>query len=121
MKIETRSLPPASHDPKAAPVAPVTPVQVRPNARFEALLGQREANRRRSLRAELEQACASEPVNPELFSGPRALDTLQFLLDEVLPELDADPDIRDLAQDLLREEIDLRRTLEQQRAEGQDA
>jgi len=37
----------------------------------------------------------------------------------VLPELDAEPEIRALAHELINEEIDLRRSLEQQRAEVQ--
>lgn len=117
MRIDSRPLPPTLPEHKTPAVEAVRPVQARPNARFDAVLGKREVASRRSLRAELEQACAGEPVNPELFSGARAMDTLQYLLDEVLPGLDAEPDIRELAEDLIREELHLRRSLEQQRAE----
>ncbi|HGM5582706.1 MULTISPECIES: hypothetical protein [unclassified Pseudomonas] len=119
MRIEPRPLLPSSTE-KTPSVEAVRPLQARPNARFDALLGKREVAGRRSLRAELEQACAGEEINPDLFSGTRALDLLQYLLDEVMPSLDAEPEIRDLAEDLLREEIHLRQSLEQQRAEVQE-
>ncbi|MDF0733058.1 hypothetical protein P0Y43_20405 [Pseudomonas entomophila] len=116
MRIDPRPLLPTPSE-KTPAVEAVRPLQARPNARFDALLGKREVASRRSLRSELEQACASEALNPELFSGTRALDILHYLLDEVLPMLDAEPEIRLLAEDLLREEVHLRQSLEQQRAE----
>ncbi|MHC6226903.1 hypothetical protein ACYU03_19380 [Pseudomonas sp. X10] len=119
MRIDPRPLLPPSSEKTTAAVEAVRPTQARPNARFEAVLSKRELAARRSLRGELEQACASEEINPELFSGTRALDLLQYLLDEALPLLDAEPEIRLLAEDLIREEIYLRQTLEQQRAEVQ--
>lgn len=47
------------------------------------------------------------------------MQVLRYLLDEVLPTLDADPEIRALAEDVIREEIDIRLLLEQQRAQVQ--
>lgn len=87
--------------------------------RFEALLDQRERKVRRSLRGELEQTDQAAAASTELFGTVRSLQTLRYLLDEVLPALDAEPDIRALAEDVIREEIDIRLLLEQQRAQVQ--
>ncbi|MGE7991675.1 hypothetical protein ACQKPE_11600 [Pseudomonas sp. NPDC089554] len=118
MRIDPRPLLPTPSD-KAPAVEAVRPVQARANARFEALLGKREQAARRSLRGELEQALGCEAINPELFAGSRAQELLHYLLDEVLPRLDAEPEVRVLAEDLLREELHLRQSLAQQRAEVQ--
>eukprot|EP01132_Coremiostelium_polycephalum_P021581 gene21581-25620_t len=39
-------------------------------------------------------------------------------MQHLLPNLDAEPQIKALAHDLISEEIEMRRTLEQQRSEG---
>ena len=38
-------------------------------------------------------------------------------MEHILPSLDAETDIKELAHDLISEEIEMRRTLEQQRSE----
>ncbi|EPN07568.1 hypothetical protein A259_21035, partial [Pseudomonas syringae pv. actinidiae ICMP 19070] len=97
----------------------VAPPQPRQGPRFEALLDQRERKTRRSLRGELEQTGQAASVYAQLFGTTRSLQVLRYLLDEVLPTLDADPEIRALAEDVIREEIDIRLLLEQQRAQVQ--
>ncbi|MFI3045588.1 hypothetical protein [Pseudomonas coronafaciens] len=112
MKVDLRPI--TSTSPEALPaVERVAPAQPRQGTRFEALLDQRERKVRRSLRGELEQTEQAAGV-----AAP-SLQVLRYLLDEVLPALDAEPDIRDLAEDVIREEIELRLLLEQQRAEVQ--
>ncbi|GGJ14908.1 hypothetical protein [Pseudomonas avellanae] len=118
MKVDPRptALPSATTLPAVERVAPPQPRQ---GPRFEALLDQRERKTRRSLRGELEQTGQAASVNAQLFGTTRSLQVLRYLLDEVLPTLDADPEIRALAEDVIREEIDIRLLLEQQRAQVQ--
>ncbi|WP_024673115.1 hypothetical protein [Pseudomonas syringae] len=118
MKVDLRPISPTS--PESLPaVERVAPTQPRQGPRFEALLDQRERKVRRSLRGELEQTDQAAGVGAQLFGTSRSLQVLRYLLDEVLPALDAEPEIRALAEDVIREEIDLRLLLEQQRAEVQ--
>ncbi|AHG41522.1 hypothetical protein N018_15495 [Pseudomonas syringae CC1557] len=118
MKVDLRPITPTS--PESLPaVERVAPTQPRQGPRFEALLDQRERKVRRSLRGELEQIDQADGVGAQLFGTSRSLQVLRYLLDEVLPTLDAEPEIRALAEDVIREEIDLRLLLEQQRAEVQ--
>ncbi|KPW33859.1 hypothetical protein ALP45_100217 [Pseudomonas coronafaciens pv. atropurpurea] len=118
MKVDLRPI--TSPSPEALPaVERVAPAQPRQGTRFEALLDQRERKVRRSLRGELEQTEQAAGVAAPLFGAARSLQVLRYLLDEVLPALDAEPDICDLAEDVIREEIELRLLLEQQRAEVQ--
>lgn len=118
MKIDPRpSLPSVSEKPGA--VDPIQPVNPRQGARFDAVLSKREVRARRSLRAEAESASAVEGINPELFGTARSVELLEYVLEYVVPQLDAEPQVRELAQALIREEIDLRRSLEEQRAEAQ--
>jgi hypothetical protein len=119
MRIDPRPLLPASTD-KTPPVEGVRPVSPRQGARFEAVLSKREILARRSLRGEVEQSGIAGGVSPELFGSARSLEILEYVLQNVLPALDAEPEIKDLAHELIREEIYLRRTLEQQRAEVQE-
>ncbi|ARD12619.1 MULTISPECIES: hypothetical protein [Pseudomonas] len=118
MKVDLRPVAPPSADSLPA-VERVAPAQPRQGTRFEALLDQRERKVRRSLRGELEQTGQASGVNAQLFGTARSLQVLRYVLDEVLPVLDAEPEIRELAEDVIREEIDMRLLLEQQRAEVQ--
>jgi hypothetical protein len=118
MKIDPRPpLPTASE--KTPAVGAVQPVNPRQGARFEAVLSKREIRARRSLRGEVEHASTTGGISPELFATARSVDILEYVLEHVLPQLDAEPQIRELAHALIREEIDMRRTLEAQRAEAQ--
>jgi len=119
MRIDPRPLLPTTTD-KAPPVEGVRPISPRQGARFDALLSKREVLARRSLRGEVAQSGVTGAVNPELFGSARSLEILDYVLHTVLPALDAEPEIKTLAHELIREEIYLRRTLEQQRAEVQE-
>ncbi|MEG5266150.1 hypothetical protein TRP66_17805 [Pseudomonas sp. JDS28PS106] len=119
MKVDLRSVLPTSADQLPA-VQRVTPANLKQGTQFEALVNQRERRIRRSLRADLEQAEQSAPVNAELFSTTRSLQVLDYLLDTVLPGLDAEPEIRELAEMFIREEIDTRLMLQQQRTEVEE-
>lgn len=116
MRVDPRPLLPTPSD-KTAAVESIRPVVARQGARFEAVLSKREVLARRSLRGDVEQ---SEGISPELFGSTRSLEILEYLLSEVLPGLDAEPEIKTLAEDLIREEIHMRQSLEQQRAEVQE-
>jgi len=116
MRVDPRPLLPTPSE-KTPAVESIRPVVARQGARFDALLSKREVLARRSLRGDVEQSGSSEGVSPELFGSTRSLEILEYLLSEILPGLDAEPEIKTLAEDLIREEIHMRQTLEQQRAE----
>ncbi len=118
MRIDPRPLlPPPSE--KTAAVDAVQPANLRQGGRFEAVLSKREVLARRSLRGDVERSSSTRGINPELFSTTRSLEILEYVLAHVLPGLDAESEIKMLAHDLISEEIDMRRNLEQQRAEVQ--
>lgn len=116
MKVDLRPALPSTPDQLPA-VERVAPANPRQSTQFEALINQRERRIRRSLRGDIEQAEQSSPINAELFGTARSLQVLGYLLETVLPSLDAEPEIRELAEDFIREEIDIRLMLQQQRAE----
>lgn len=116
MRIDPRPLLPATAE-KTPAVESVQPASQRQGARFEAVLSKREIRARQSLRGDVEQAAGSTAINAELFGSTRSLEILEYVLNNVLPDLDAEPEIRALAHELISEEIDLRRSLEQQRCE----
>lgn len=117
MKVDLR--PALSGTPDQLPaVERIAPASPRQGAQFEALINQRERRIRRSLRGDIEQAEQSASVSAELFGTARSLQVLGYLLETVLPNLDAEPEIRELAEDFIREEIDVRLLLQQQRAEA---
>lgn len=118
MRVDPRPLLPTALE-KSASVEGVPAVVARQGSSFEALLNRREALARRSLRGDVERSGSSSGVNPELFGCTRSVEILEYLLTEVLPGLGADPEIQTLAEDLIREEIHMRQSLEQQRAEVQ--
>nr|WP_314576640.1 hypothetical protein [uncultured Pseudomonas sp.] len=118
MKIDPHPLPPASTD-KSRAIDPVQPANLRQGARFEALLTKREKLARRSLRGDVERSTASDGISADLFASAQSLEILEYVLQHVLGHLDADPETKALAHHLIEEEIDMRRTLEQQRAEVQ--
>lgn len=119
MRIDPRPLLPGTPE-KTPAVESVQPASQRQGARFDALLSKREVLARRSLRGDVEQSAGTSTVNAELFGSTRSLEILEYVLNNVLPDLDAEPEIRALAHELISEEIDLRRSLEQQRAEVQE-
>lgn len=120
MRIEPGPLQSANGAVSARPreIAGVPAVAPRPGTVFETLLGRRQASARKSLQAIAEQASGPQALDPALFSTPRALELLGHILEQLLPSLDLDPDIRVLAEDLIREEIHMRHWLEQQRGEA---
>ena len=118
MRVDPRPLLPTPAE-KTAAVEGVLPVIARQGARFDAVLNRREVLARRSLRGDVERSGSTQGISPELFSSTRSVKTLEYLLTEVLPGLDMEPEIKILAQDLIREEIYMRQSLEQQRAEVQ--
>jgi hypothetical protein len=119
MRIDPRPLLPTTTE-KTPAVENVQPASQRQGARFEAVLSKREVLARRSLRGDVEQSSETTGINAELFGSTRSLEILEYVLNNVLPYLDAEPEIRALAHELITEEIDLRRSLEQQRAEVQE-
>jgi len=118
MKIDPRPTLPTISEKKPA-VDAVQPAHQRQGARFEAVLSKREIRARRSLRGDVESASSTTGISPELFGTARSVELLEYVLEQVVPELDAEPQVKELAQALIREEIDLRRSLEEQRAEAQ--
>lgn len=118
MKIDPRPLLPPVSD-RTQAVDAVQPATQRQGARFEAVLNKREVLTRRSLRGDVEKSSTADGISPELFGTTRSLEILEYVLDNVLPGLDAEPEIKALAHELIAQEIDMRRTLEQQRAEVQ--
>jgi hypothetical protein len=99
-----------------APVEALKPTQARQANAFEAVLGSREIRARRSLRGETEKIVDSESLSAELFGNRRSLDILDHLLRYIVPAMDTDAQTRELAEALLREEIQMRCVLEQQRS-----
>lgn len=118
MKIDPRPLLPATAE-KTPAIDAVQPATSRQGARFEAVLSKREVLARRSLRGDVEQSSSASGISPELFGSTRSLEILEYVLHNVLPALDAESEIKILAHDLISEEIDMRRSLEQQRVEVQ--
>jgi hypothetical protein len=117
MKIESHPNPAPST--RSSPVDVTKSIQGHPTTPFEAVLGKREIRTRRSLRAEVEKLSSGASVNAELFGSTRSLELLDYILQQVLPSLDTDDQTRAVAATLILEEIEMRRSLEQQRAEVQ--
>ncbi|NWA37559.1 hypothetical protein HX871_22305 [Pseudomonas reactans] len=115
MKVEPRPLIPS--DVRSAPVEAVRPVNSRQATAFEAVLKTRKTQTRRSLRSDLEALTAAAGVDSLLFGGARSLELLEHVMEQILPGLDAEPHIKALAIELIGEEIEMRRNLEQQRSE----
>lgn len=118
MKVEPRPLLPTPSD-KTSAVDAVQPVNLRQGARFEAVLNKREVAARRSLRGDVATSSSVDGIMAELFGTARSLEILEYVLDQVLPGMDVEPEVKALAHELIAEEIELRRHLEQQRAEVQ--
>lgn len=72
----------------------------------------------RSLRRNVERLGQSGTIDPSLFAGSRPGDILEDLLQRIVPSLALDEDTRSLALTLIRDELDTRRALDQQRAEA---
>ncbi|MFZ4963045.1 hypothetical protein ACW9IK_00695 [Pseudomonas gingeri] len=104
---------------KTAPIQSVNAVSQRQAASFEAVLRKREVRARQALRGQASEADAASSVSPELFGNGRSLEILERVLEQILPALDFEPQVREMAEDFIREEIETRQQLEQQRAEVQ--
>lgn len=104
---------------RSSPVDVTKSIQGQPTTPFEAVLGKREIRTRRSLRADVEKLGSGASVGAELFASTRSLELLDYILQQILPSLDTDEQTRTVAETLILEEIGLRRSLEQQRAEVQ--
>lgn len=116
MRIDpSTTLPSASE--RTPAVDSVQPAKPRGQERFDAVLGKRAISARRSLRADIDQAGHVEGMSAELFGGQRSMSILEYVLDSVLPTLDVEPEIKALAHELIREEIELRQVLEKQRGQ----
>lgn len=115
MKVEPRPLIPS--DVRSAPVDAVRPVNSRQATAFEAVLKTRKTQTRRSLRSDLEALTSAAGVDSLLFGSARSLELLEHVMEHILPSLDAEPHIKALAVELISEEIEMRRTLAQQRSE----
>ena len=102
---------------RSAPVEAVRPVNSRQATAFEAVLKTRKTQTRRSLRSDLEELTSAAGVDSLLFGSARSLELLEHVMEHILPGLDAEPEIKALAHDLISDEIEVRRTLEQQRSE----
>eukprot|EP01133_Synstelium_polycarpum_P012436 gene12436-14590_t len=110
MKVEPRPLIPS--DVRSAPVEAIRPVNSRQATAFEALLKTRKVQSRRSLRSDLEEltsAAGAAGVDSLLFGSARSLELLEHVMQHLLPNLDAEPQIKALAHDLISEEIEMRR------------
>lgn len=117
MKIESHL--PISPSLKTAPVEALKPAQTRSDTTFDAVLGRREIRARRSLRSEAEKAGDSTGISAELFGNARSLDILDHVLQHFVPAMATDAQTRQWAQALIREELQMRCTLEQQRSQVQ--
>ena len=106
MKVEPRPLIPS--DVRSAPVEAIRPVNSRQATAFEALLKTRKVQSRRSLRSDLEELTSAAGVDSLLFGSARSLELLEHVMQHLLPNLDAEPQIKALAHDLISEEIALR-------------
>ncbi|MHC8326686.1 hypothetical protein [Pseudomonas sp. LB1P83] len=118
MRVDSRPLLPTPAG-KAVAVDGVLPAIARQGVLFDAVLKRREVIARRSLRGEVERFGSTEGISPELFGSTRSVKILEYLLTEILPGLDMEPEIKTLAEDLILEEVQMRQSLEQQRAEVQ--
>lgn len=116
MRIDSGAPLPATAE-RTPAVESLQPAKARQDGRFDAVLGKRVVSARRSLRADIEQSGVVEGMTAELFGSRRSMEILEYVLANVIPILDAEPEIKALAHELISEEIDLRRLLEEQRAQ----
>lgn len=72
----------------------------------------------KSLRRNVERLGESGGIDPSLFAGSRPGDILEDILERIVPNLALDEDTRSLAMTLIRDELDTRRSLDQQRADS---
>lgn len=88
-------------------------------AAFEQALRTRRAASSGALRREI--ARLAQPVidDPGIFTPTRSLEILQHLIDTLLPQMGAEPEVQALAISLLEDEIAQHRALEQQLAESE--
>ncbi|MFM9272137.1 hypothetical protein ACJ7V3_18060 [Halomonas elongata] len=70
-----------------------------------------------SLSGRVEREATPATGDPALYGGERGIELLQHVIDSVLPGLEADSDITELASQLIHEEIALRQEWEARRAE----
>lgn len=115
MKVEPRQTLPI--DARSVPVEAARPTNSRQATAFEAVLKSRKVELRRAQRSDLGELSSSAGIASELFGCTRSLEILEHVLQHFLSTLDAEPEIKQLAQDLIREEIHTRRDLDRQRSE----
>lgn len=79
-------------------------------AGFSRALDNSHARRQRagSLLKRLEHLSLPTASDPSLYGNARSIELLQYVIDSVLPRLDSEDDIIELAAEVLNEEIDLR-------------
>lgn len=78
-------------------------------------------HRQGSLQARIEQLALPAAGDPSLYGDESGIALLQHLVDNVLPRMDVEADIVDMATHLLNEEIELRLEWAVRRAEEQEA
>lgn len=116
MKVDSR---PIGSDSALAPVDEVQAVTRSRAAQFEAVLPAPGGEQsRRSLRRDVERLGESGRVEPSLFAGSRPTEILEDILERIVPSLDLDADTRSLAMTLIHDEIETRRSLDQQRSDS---
>lgn len=96
------------------PVDAVPASRERLAASFEALLPPAAT---RALQRDLQRLGEPEETAPALFSGSRPTEILEDILERILPSLALDTDTKGLAMTLIREEIDIRQSLDRQRVD----
>lgn len=90
---------------------------------FEAMLrARRRANARAgSLQDEIDQIAMPEIADSGIFRAGRPREILQYVLQQVLPRLDAEDEVLAIAQTLLGEEISRQEDIEARRSEDDAA
>lgn len=101
---------------RTVPLEAIKPLIGRPASRFNALLGDREVRADFSTGRDLEKLNESNEISAELFGSSRSLDLLDHVLRNVVTQMDTDSQTRQLALDIIREEVLMRGSLEQQRS-----
>ncbi|MFJ3007451.1 hypothetical protein [Pseudomonas fluorescens] len=116
MKIEPHQMLAPTHS--TVEIQALKPTVARQASAFEALFGSHGTGLRRSLHGEVDKAIVGAGISAELFGHARSQDIFEHLLQHLIPALDTDPETRRLADALVREELQLRQTLEQRRAQA---
>ncbi|KJZ64581.1 hypothetical protein [Pseudomonas fluorescens] len=102
---------------RTVPLEALESLAGRQASRFDAVLGKREVRAGHSTRGDLEKLNESTSISAELFGNNRSLDILDHVLRHIVTRMDTDPHTRQLAEDVIREEVRMRRAVEQQRSQ----